>query len=212
MDSRTLDYICRSFAEKTRTERVGRFRAEPERGENPIREMPFIVRDDGLGLSRDGRCDDMGIAHVGQGNALQRFRIGIEVRAGECLLHLCPRECQPRNGVAELVAAASHPFRVNCFRPCRAECTSFGDPQQEVPYAASEEHARVENGGFHGEASALGSVTKVLRLGGECFERPATRRLIPLIGKQRAHRNAMMRADHATRENALLDEVQEIGA
>src|SRR5215510_1585572 len=52
-----------------------------------------------------------------------------------------------------------------------------------------------------------GSVAEILGFGGECFERSAAGRLLAPVGDHCAHRNAMMGADHATRQNASLDEI-----
>src|SRR6266508_50798 len=152
-------------------------------------------------------ANDMDVVLVGQRDCLQGFSIGFEARARERFLHLSPCVSQSGYRVAEFVAAVSHPFRVDRVRPSRAECPGLGEPQQEVAYAAPEEHARVENGGFHGNGSAPGSVAEILRFGGERVERAATRRLVPLVGDHRGRWNAMMRADHATGENPLLHEV-----
>jgi hypothetical protein len=84
--------------------------------------------------------------------------------------------------------------------------------RRKVADAAPKQHARVENGGVHGDGPPVGSAAEILSFSAERFERSGTRRLVPLVGDHRAHRNAMMGADHATRQYALLYKVQEISA
>jgi len=84
--------------------------------------------------------------------------------------------------------------------------------RSKVADAAPKQHARVENGGVHGDGSPVGSAAEILSFSTERFERSATRRLVPLVGDHRAHPNAMVGADQATRQYALLYKVQAIWA
>jgi len=79
--------------------------------------------------------------------------------------------------------------------------------RKEIPHTAAEKDAGVENGGFHDDGV---SVAEVLRLGAQSFKRPAPRGLVTFVRDECTRRNPMVGADHAARENPLLDQVQEI--
>src|SRR3954463_10019756 len=77
----------------------------------------------------------------------------------------------------------------------------FCDVFDRLLYATPEQHTGVENCAVHGPVRT--SVPDVLRFGTESFERAATWCLIALVGNQCAARNAVMRANHATGQNAF---------
>src|SRR5262249_43544651 len=77
-------------------------------------------------------------------------------------------------------------------------------PASAIQSKKSRTHGRVENSGLHE------SVTEILRLSGQSFERPAPWRLLALVGNHRRHGNAVMRANHPIGKNTLLHQIKEI--
>jgi hypothetical protein len=210
MEPRAFNDFRLSLLEETGTELVWRFCAQSQRSKNARRKVTTVVGQNTSRLASDGGCDHMRVALVRKRHGTQGIVIRCNIRAGKRLLHFVPRPVESGLRIAKLLAATSHPFFVDGVRPNRTESAGFSDPQQEVAHTAPEQDTCVENCRIHNVKSPLGSVAKILGFSGERFKRSAPRRLLSPVGDHRTHRNAVMGADHATRQNALLDEAQKI--
>ena len=163
-----------------------------------LREMRDVVRHDRGCSSSDRSRHHVHVAHIGQRNALQSCRSGSKFAPGNAVSIADRARARMSTGSPSF----SRRFLIHSswmvldHAGLNAPASAIHSRKSRTPFLNSTQASRTADS--IATFSAWDLAPELLGLGGQRFERAPARKLIAPISDYCFHRNAVMRADHAT--------------